>query len=297
MHLNCLSQYEAFSANWGNPEQKLQIGNWVLAKGRFVFPCILSEVWVQSKWQSVTTADWHLPDLHLEKQIEKKAGQTPLGERFPVGSSARRHKRLGFVDPLGKRGKLFRISWPLVRGCFAIFEIEWNRFPLGTPLPSMFALPYLTSKLIELDSESKSGKRKPKPHQKRSQTGGPTHNRWNGENAVSVTVFLCSILRPTTLQKIHRKLVFLAAYFGFLVFGFFYGNGKKTFRRHFVYLSWENPVPSARASCCCLFYHYHWQFLLSGANLFSLVLPPVRWGLPKALFLLVLASVCANLLK
>jgi len=93
MHLNCLSQYEAFSANWGNLKQKLQIGNWVLGKGRFVFPCILSEAWVPSKWQSVTTADWHLPDLHLEKQIEKKAGQNPLGERFPVGSSARRHKR------------------------------------------------------------------------------------------------------------------------------------------------------------------------------------------------------------
>jgi len=62
--------------------------------------------------------------LHLEKQIEKKAGQNPLGERFPVGSSARRRKRLGFVDPLGKRGKLFGVSWPLVRGCFAIFEIE-----------------------------------------------------------------------------------------------------------------------------------------------------------------------------
>lgn len=64
---------------------------------------------------------------------KEKAGPNPLGERFPVGSSARRHKRLGFVDPLGGRVQLFRISWPLVRGCCAIFEIEWNRFPPGKP--------------------------------------------------------------------------------------------------------------------------------------------------------------------
>lgn len=128
---------------------------------------------------------------------KEKAGPNPLGERFPVGSSARRHKRLGFVDPLGGRVQLFRISWPLVRGCCAIFEIEWNRFPPGKPLPSMFVLSYLALKLIESDSESKSGNRKPKPRRKRSQTRGPTHNRWNGENVVSVTVFLCSILRLT----------------------------------------------------------------------------------------------------
>lgn len=42
-------------------------------------------------------------------------------------------------------------------------------------------------------------------------------------------------------------------------------------------------------SVCCLFYHYYWQFLLSGANLFSLVLP-------KFVALIQLSvSVCANL--
>lgn len=42
-------------------------------------------------------------------------------------------------------------------------------------------------------------------------------------------------------------------------------------------------------SVCCLFYHYYWQFLLSGANLFSLVLP-------KFVGLIQLSvSVCANL--